>query len=282
MLFQLAIKADSTQLHIDCPQAGMRFVIKNSVAYDPIKHEIYEVGVDQNDLIPSGVEYLKQAGVEIAYRQPFNISIFDPNLAHAVVRFYAFMALAIARSAPPANMFPWFDPFELDLQIEHYRHLPLEQRQEFEHALRQMGVPRIRSVLVNNQSSLTPEFLKSKNRLQIKHNIADLAWGILFWGGSLGGLLLTVPPIYRTVAQAFNPPVDLLTAGLGFGLMAIIIAGIFTGIDLIASFAYALLLRPWLPADILRTVFLKASHALPKRTVNWLSVTLFADVPDTP
>jgi len=135
---------------------------------------------------------------------------------------------------------------------------------------------------VNNQSSLTPEFLKSKNRLQIKHNIADLAWGILFWGGSLGGLLLTVPPIYRTVTQAFNPPVDLLTAGLGFGLMAIMIAGIFTGIDLIASFAYALLLRPWLPADILRTVFLKASHALPKRTVNWLSVTLFADVPDTP
>ena len=282
MLFQLTIKTDSTQLHIDCPQAGMRLVIKNSVAYDPIKHEIYEVGVDQSDLIPSDVEYLKQAGVEIACRQPFSISAFDPNLAHSVVRFYAFMALAIARSAPPANMFPWFDPFELDLQIENYRHLPLEQRQEFEYALRQMGVPRIRSVFVNNQPSLTPEFLKSKNRLHLKRNIADWAWGVLFWGGSLGSLWLAVPPIYRAVAQAFNPPVETWVAALIFGLMAIIIVVIFAGFDLVASFAYALLLRPWLPADILRTVFLNASHALPKRMVNWLSNMLFADVPDTP
>ncbi len=172
------------------------------------------------------------------------------------------------------------DTLALNIWFEDYERLALDRRQDFEWALKSLRVSgRVRRVSVNGRSSFTPEFLAVKRRLWFQNNAADLAWGLLFWGGSLGGLWLTVPPIYRVVAQAFNPPVGILMV---FGLMAIIIAMIFTGIDLIASFAYAVLLRPWLPADILRTVFLKASHALPKRMVNWLSVTLFADVTDTP
>lgn len=277
MLLELTIKVDPTYLLLNCPQVQWPRTLYNLVAYETVTKRPFAIGDSE-----AGVQrYIKLeprlTDVRLTFARPFEVTTFDLERAVMVVEYCA-MLLQSERRAMWQSIL--LDTLALNIWFEDYERLPLDLRQGFEWALRSLRVPgRTRKVFVNGRSSLTPEFLKSKNRLHLKRNIADWAWGVLFWGGSLGSLWLAVPPIYRVVAQAFNPPVGILMV---FGFMAIIIAMIFTGIDLVASFAYALLLRPWLPADILRTVFLKASHALPKRMVNWLSSMLFADVPDTP
>ena len=280
MLLELTIKVDPTYLLLDCPQLQWPRTLHNLVAYDTVTNRPLAIGDSETGVRREIELEPRLASVRLAFAQPFAVMTFDADRALMTVE-YCTMLLQSERRAMWQSIL--LDTLALNIWFEDYERLALDRRQDFEWALKSLRAPgRVRKVFVNGRSSLTPEFLAGKRRLRLQDTVADWAWGVLYWGGSLGTLWLAVPPIYRMVVQAFNPPVDLLTAGLGFGLMAIIIVMIFTGIDLIASFAYALLLRPWLPADILRTVFLNASHALPKRMMNWLSVTLFADVTDTP
>ncbi len=280
MLLELTIKVDPTYLLLDCPQLQWPRTLYNLVAYDTVTNRPLAIGDSETGVRREIELEPRLASVRLAFAQPFAVMTFDADRALMTVE-YCTMLLQSERRAMWQSIL--LDTLALNIWFEDYERLALDRRQDFEWALKSLRAPgRVRKVFVNGRSSLTPEFLAGKRRLWLQDTVADWAWGVLYWGGSLGTLWLAVPPIYRAVAQAFNPPVDNLTAALVFGLMAIIIAVIFAGIDLIASFAYALLLRPWLPADILRTVFLNASHALPKRMVNWLSVTLFADVTDTP
>lgn len=280
MLLELTIKVDPTYLLLDCPQVQWPRTLYNLVAYDAVTNRPMAIG-DSEAGVRREIELEPRlTGVRLAFAPAFAVMTFDWDRALMVVEYCATLMQSERRAMWQSIL---LDTFALNIWFEDYERLSLDRRQEFEWALKSLRVPgRVRKVFINGRSSLTPEFLAGKRRLWLQDTVADWAWGVLFWGGSLGILWLAVPPIYRAVAQAFNPPVDTLTAGLVFGVMAIIIAMIVTGIDLIATFAYALLLRPWLPADILRIVFLKASHALPKRVVNWLCVTLFADVTDTP
>ncbi len=278
MMLQLIIKADAAYLRIDCPQVGWQRITHNSIAYDAVTKKLVAIGDDEAVARRDVANEPRLASVQLAVAQPLAIAAFDLTRALATIEYYARLVLFEARPMWQAML---WDVFTLDIWLDDYERLPLDQRQEFEFALKSLRLPaRVRSVSVNGRSSLTSEYFKGKRRLQFQRGVAEWTLLLLFLGGMFGAVIASFRSAFESLVQAANNASNVVGLVLSVILLSGTILVVSVGADMVASFVYALLLRPWLPVSLLREVFEKQSHLFPKRIKGWLSATLFGNEPD--
>lgn len=266
MLIELDVHANSEHVRMTLPQYNASTVVKNIVAYRQDKAgvgPIVALGESADDLLQQTPAHLRGELADYQYVYPFDVTQFKPDFVEAMLRYYVFKLMPATRAAH------WFrlhllDRLLLTLSIADYESLPLVQRQEFEYGLRKSLNPKLRDLIVNGGSSLSPEFIQAKHRFERQSATADwVLWGLRFMG--LAGPFWLLVRIWPGLPSDSEPLRVLI-------VLALCLAGVTFG-DWLALTLWGIVMPRLLPTSTLRTVVAQSNIAKIEKA--WLERFLY-------
>jgi hypothetical protein len=261
VLIELNVQATSEYARFSLSQFAASTTVKNCLAYRVGKDDvklIVAVGDEADALHKKAAADLTGDLANLNFVHPFAVEQFAPDSLEAMIRYYFALLMADKRQAH------WFrslyvDRLILHLSIAEYEKLALIQRQEFEYGLQKSFTPKLRDLIVNGGSSLSPEFVRAQRQFERQRATADWVLWILRALGMLGPFWLSLR-LWTSFSLTLES-VRLLIM-LAVGLVCVVLG------DWLALTIWGIVMPRFMPRSTLHAVVTKSSLAKVEKT--WL------------
>ena len=150
MLVDVQVRVSQGCVQIDIPPARLVVKIQDLVACDNSTKSIVAIGQTEQEVRNDAPEQMKRHGDRIEFRPAFDANHFDPELAVAVLRYYADKALARIRPGLLTRFIAsYVDRFHYELYLPGYESLPAGTQRKVAQYLRTL--PCMRRCIINGK-----------------------------------------------------------------------------------------------------------------------------------